>query len=190
MEDYNQLPDAELLARCLKKDADAWEALVRRYQRLVSSITVRFKLPAADAADILQGVFIALYKQMGSLQKESRLSSWLITVTVRECWKLRQRQGVQETVGEDQWAQIADQEIVPPLDEEFLAYERQHLVRRAFEDLSPQCRQILEQLFYQEVPATYAEISRRIGIPVASIGPTRGRCLEKLREQLRRVGFF
>ena len=192
-EDYRDFSDNDLLARCLENDAVAWEALVRRYQRLISSIAIKFKLSPTDSGDILQSVFIALYQQMANLRKDSRLSSWLITVTVRECWKLRERNGAHEALAdEEQWALLAEHphQIVPPIDEEILALEQQHLVRRAFSFLSPQCRQLLEQLFYQELPATYTEISRRVGMPVASIGPTRGRCLEKLREELQNLGFL
>jgi RNA polymerase sigma factor (sigma-70 family) len=192
-EDYRDFSDNDLLARCLENDTDAWEVLVRRYQRLISSIAIKFKLTPADSGDVLQSVFIALYQQMANLRKDARLSSWLITVTVRECWKLRERNGAHEALAdEEQWALLAQQphQIVPPIDEEILALEQQHLVRRAFTFLSPQCRQLLEQLFYQELPATYTEISRRVGMPVASIGPTRGRCLEKLREELQNLGFL
>src|SRR6185295_12655671 len=93
MSDLDVLPDSQLIASCLKKDADAWEALIRRYQRLIASITAKFRLAPDDAADIFQAVFIALLKQLPSLHKQSKLSSWFITVTVRECWKLRQRSG-------------------------------------------------------------------------------------------------
>lgn len=192
MEHYPQFSDDDLIARCLDKDAAAWETLVLRYQRLITSITVKFGLSMADAADILQSVFIILYEQMGSLRQRTRLSSWLITVTVRECWKLRARRKDDLPLASEQWAEMAEHpdHVSPALEEELLALERQHLVRRALEQLPPQCRQILEQLFYQETPSSYAEISRRLGIPIASIGPTRGRCLEKLREKLSEVGFF
>src|ERR1051325_7981672 len=103
MWDLQSLPDAELISLCLKKDAGAWEALIRRYQRLIASITAKFKLQADDAADVFQSVSIILFKQLGSFNRESKLSSWFITVTVRECWKLRQKSGRTVVLDDPAW---------------------------------------------------------------------------------------
>ncbi|MEK7831832.1 MAG: sigma-70 family RNA polymerase sigma factor, partial [Acidobacteriota bacterium] len=67
---------------------------------------------------------------------------------------------------------------------------RQHLVRRAVELLPEQCRRMIEQLLFPDEPLPYAEISRQLGMPVASIGPTRARCLDKLKSALQKIGFF
>jgi DNA-directed RNA polymerase specialized sigma24 family protein len=71
-----------------------------------------------------------------------------------------------------------------------LSLERQHLVRQAIALLPGQCRRLLEQLFYRDLPTPYTEISRQLGMPVASIGPTRARCLNKLKASLKKIGFF
>lgn len=192
MPDYLQLNDVELIVLCLEKDADAWETLIRRYQRLISSITFKFKLTAEDSADIFQAVCLILLQQMPQLKREAKLSSWLITVTVRECWKLRERSKKTPVSYEEELppeAEIADptRQLV---EADILQVEQQQLLRRGLELVSEQCRQLLEQLFYRETPAPYAEISRQLGIPVASIGPTRARCLGKLKESLKKIGFF
>ncbi len=192
MPDYKLLNDAELIAKCLEKDAEAWEVMVRRYQRLIASITYKFKLSPEDSADIFQAVCIVLMQQMSSLKADAKLSSWLITVTVRECWKLRERNNKTEAMDDDaldRASEIPSQEH-HLMEEEILTYERQHLIRRAMESLSEQCRALVEHLFYQETPTAYAEISRQLGMPVASIGATRARCLEKLKDGLKKIGFF
>ena len=186
------LNDAELIAKCLEKDADAWEVLVRRYQRLIASITYKFRLSADDAADVLQAVCLILFQQMASLKKDVKLSSWLITVTVRECWKLRERNKQVDLLADEDLeraAEIPSQEHLLR-DEEIVQLEQQHLIRRQLEILSDQCRGLLEHLFYREPPTAYAEISRQLGMPVASIGPTRARCLEKLKDALKKSGIF
>lgn len=76
------------------------------------------------------------------------------------------------------------------MDETLVTVERQHLIRRAIELLPDQCRLLIKELFYRDDPAPYTEISRQLGMPVASIGPTRGRCLDKLKEALKKNGFF
>jgi RNA polymerase sigma factor (sigma-70 family) len=191
MLDYVKLSDIDLIARCLENDAGAWESLVRRYQRLIASITIKYGLTSDDSADVLQSVCLALLQQLPNLRNQEKLSSWLITVTVRECWKLRQRGSRSTFLDEEQWERVAEtpDQAQQLIEGQLLTIERQRLIRRSVELLPPQCRQLIEYLFYAPSPITYAEISRHLNIPVASIGPTRGRCLAKLKENLKKVGF-
>jgi len=192
MADYVRLADADLIARCLDQDAEAWEALVRRYQRLIASITFKYGLSPEDTADIAQSVCVALFQQLPSLRNQGKLSSWIITVTVRECWKFRRRQVPTESLDNPERearSEFADPSQQAP-DEWLLSLERHHLLQRGIEPLPEQCRQLIKYLFYGEEALTYAEISRRMGMPIASIGPTRARCLEKLRASLKNIGFF
>lgn len=166
--------------------------LVRRYQRLIASITFKYGLSSEDAADISQSVCVTLFEQLPSLRKQDKLSSWIITVTVRECWKFRRRQVPTESLDNPEretHSELADPSQELP-DEWLLSLERSHLLQRAVEPLPAQCRQLIEHLFYGEEALPYAEISRRMGMPVASIGPTRARCLEKLKASLKKIGFF
>ncbi len=191
MSDYVQLSDIELIERCLEEDAEAWEQLIRRYQRLIASITVKFSLNSEDAADVFQSVCLTLLQQLPDLRNQARLSSWLITVTVRECWKLRHRRPRVYSLDDAEWERIAEtqDQAQQLIDGYLLMVERQYLIRRSIEMLSPQCRNLLEHLFYTIPPTPYTEISRQLNIPVASIGPMRGRCLAKLREKLKNYGF-
>jgi RNA polymerase sigma factor (sigma-70 family) len=191
MADYLKLSDEELIARCLEKDAEAWEVLVRRYQRLIASVTFKFGLSGTDAPDVFQAVCMALFQQLADLRDQAKLSSWLITVSVRECWKIKERKRASETREVSEWRETRNgHDVEPPaVEADMLALERQHMVRRAVDLLPLQCRRLIEHLFYHESPATYAEISRSFGIPIASIGPTRGRCLAKLRTNLKNLGF-
>lgn len=184
------LTDAELIRLCLTQDAHAWETLIRRYQRLIASIAFRYRLTTEDAEDIFQAVCITLYQQLPELRKTEKISSWLITVTVRECWKFRRRI-TPDRLEDEEWERLPEAADPDHLaDESLLRLERQHLLRRGVESLQANCRELIERLFYQDVPASYEEISRQLGLPVASIGPTRGRCLEKLKKALTELGFF
>ena len=183
--------DADLVARCLAQDAGAWEALLRRYQRLVASITLKFGLSPEDGADILQTVFMALYQQLPALRKQDKLSSWIITVTVRECLKLRRRMvptASLDTPEKSLADNLLDARALP--EAAMLALEQQQAVWQSVEALNDPCRQLLGELFFRAEPLPYAEISRQLAMPVASIGPTRARCLEKLKFALKKNGFF
>jgi RNA polymerase sigma factor (sigma-70 family) len=192
MADYSRLSDSELLTRCLADDAAAWETLVRRYQRLVASVTFKYGLTQEDAADVLQAVFLTLFQQLDTLREQTKLSSWIITVAVRESWKLRQRSGKTASLDAPEWAaanELADEAHLR-LEADILKLQRQHIVRRAIELLPKRCRELLNLLFYSETPLSYAELSQQIGIPIASIGPTRLRCLDKLKINLAQENFF
>lgn len=186
------LSDANLIGRCLNSDPDAWETLIRRYQRLIASITFKYRLSAEDAADILQSVFMTLHQQLPSLKNQEKLSSWLITVTVRECWKFRKRQILTDSIDsqdDDATSEIEDQSHISS-DESLMLIEKQQTLRRAVEMLPEPCRGLIEHLFYRDEPSSYAVISAKLGMPVASIGPTRSRCLEKLKSSLKKSDFF
>jgi RNA polymerase sigma factor (sigma-70 family) len=190
MSESSELSDAELISRCLGKDAQAWEILIRRYQRLIASITAKFKLSREDAADVFQAVSIVLFKQLPVFKRESKLSSWFITVTVRECWKLRQKSARSSPLDEQDWRAIAESADpdASTAEERVLSIERQHFVRTGINNLSEQCRSLLRKLFYSE-QTSYAELSSELGMAVPSIGPTRGRCLARLKLELEKMGY-
>src|SRR5215470_11563358 len=133
MSERGAFSDAELILRCLNKDADAWEILIRRYQRLVASITAKFRLSREDAADVFQLVSIDLFKQLSAFNRESKLSSWFVTVTVRECWKLRRKSGRNTTIEDPAWNEIAESADpgAATSEDQVLMLERQHSVRTA-----------------------------------------------------------
>src|SRR5215467_7498942 len=79
--------DPELVEECLSGEAAAWEALVFRYQRLIYSIPVKLGFSQDDAADVFQSICLKLVEKLETLRDHSKLGSWLITATTRECWR-------------------------------------------------------------------------------------------------------
>ena len=191
MSDLSGLSDSELISRCLRKESEAWETLIRRYQRLIASITAKFKLTRDDAADVFQLVSFALFKQLSHFNRDAKLSSWFITVTVRECWKHRQKSGRYAAAEDGDWDSVADQADpgAATSEDQVLRWERQHVIRTAIDQLTEQCQRLLRKLFYTDEPLSYAQLSADVGMPVASIGPTRARCLERLKAALEKMGY-
>ncbi len=188
-ESFAKRDDGELIAACLEGDPVAWEALVMRYQRLIYSIPVKARLSPDDAADIFQSVCLKLYEKLASLRDHGKISSWLITTTKRECWRvaaLNRREGARTDSGEDDSpdgvSQIPSQGLLADEQREIL--EQQQIIRESVESLSERCRDLLTMLFYQKDDLSYSDIAVRMKMPVASVGPTRARCLEKLRKLL------
>jgi RNA polymerase sigma factor (sigma-70 family) len=180
--------DSEIVKACLQGSSAAWEALIRRYQRLIYSIPLKARLSQDDAADIFQSVCLKLYEKLESLRDHEKLSSWIITTTTRECWRLANRQRKEKPAdsstgdeGEESLQQLASQ--APLIDQQGILLEQQQTVRQAVWALPERCKDLVTLLFYKD-ELSYAEIARQMDMPVASIGPTRARCLEKLKKLL------
>jgi len=161
-------------------DNEAWDALVERYAPLIWSICRRYRLTEAEAADVGQNVWLYLVGQLDKLRDPAALAGWLVTTTQRECGRaLRTAHGLQAAGHELDLETIPDKETVTA-EEGLLAAERHAALREAFTRLPPRYQQLLTFLM-ADPPVPYAQISARLGIPVGAIGPTRGRCLNKLR---------
>lgn len=182
---YKSLGDSELVGLCLGGDSQAWEALIVRYRRLIFSIPVKFNFASADASDVFQAVCLKLIEHLHELKDETKVSAWLITTTTRQCIHLRAQRMRESTSDEDFEDPPADGVNV---EEVQIQTQEQQSVRDAVEKLPDRCRHLLELLYFSATNPSYEEISATMKMPVASIGPTRARCLEKLRTVLRRRG--
>jgi RNA polymerase sigma factor (sigma-70 family) len=165
--------------RARNDDKQAWDALVERYSPLVRSICRRYRLSGPDAADVGQNVWLRLVEQLDRLRDPAALPGWLVTTTQRECCQFvrtaRRRHVLERVPDADD---ILGQTGV--VEQELLAVELGAALRGAFCQLPPGHQQLIS-LLIQDPPVPYAEISARLGIPVGSIGPTRSRCLNRLR---------
>ena len=187
--DLAGLSDRELVAACLDGDAAAWEALILRYKRLIYSIPIKNGFSVVDASDVFQSVCVLLLERLPSLRDHNKISSWLMTTTTRECWRVAaqwKRESAASThdaeTGRDRMSEIASGELLS--DELQALLEQQHTVRHAVATLPERCQKLISMLFYDKDEPSYVDIARRMRIPVSSVGPTRARCLEKLKKEL------
>jgi RNA polymerase sigma factor (sigma-70 family) len=182
-------PDTELVAACLRGEQAAWDALVDRYSALIYSIPLKYGLSEADAADVFQSVCLTLLEKLGSLREPRGLSAWIVTTTTRACWAA----GRKHSQSERTQAGLNELDLPDPLplpEDEILALERARQVRLAVEHLPPRCRELVQALFGEsESNASYRDLAARLGMPVNSVGPTRARCLARLRRLLAEVGY-
>jgi RNA polymerase sigma factor (sigma-70 family) len=171
---------ADLVARARNGDKQAGDALVDLYAPLIWSICRRHGLGDADAEDVGQNVWLKLVNQLETIRVPAALPGWLATTTRRECGRLlRAAPEVREAGHMDGTQAIADDDA-PAAGEELLAAERHAALREALTHLPPCCQQLIALLAQDPAPS-YAHISTRLGIPEGSIGPSRARCLDKLR---------
>ncbi len=180
-----------LIAKCRRGDHRAWATLVERFQRLVYSVPKRIGLSEEDCADVFQTTFLALHRYLDRIEQSSTVPKWLTVTASRESFRIKrsyakapisfeQNEGTLEDVLAVEEAQI---------DEQVVLASNADTVQQAILDLQEKCRDLLTALYIEE-DVSYQEISDRLGIAVGSIGPTRARCIEKLRSMLKRVGFF
>ena len=178
----DQRPNADLLCRAAAGDQGAWEQLVDRYAGLVWSVTRDFRLADGDRADVAQTTWLRLLEHVDRIDDPSRLGAWLVTTARRECLRvLELRRRVVVSSFEDGVQDAPAPE--PEVDDGLLAAERARDVRRAVDSLPPRWRALMGMLMADPAPS-YAEISAVLDLPVGSIGPTRGRCLDRLRTLL------
>lgn len=181
--------DKQLLLACRRGEEAAWEALVRRYQRLIYAIPQRAGLDADSAAEVFQEVFMTLLQKVDHIEQPERLHAWLVTTARRKTWRAisRQRPERQGNVAEesdenDAMLNLPDNAPLP--DEMMAKLEEQHRVRAALAALDDRCKKLLTLLYYTTEPPSYSVIAAELGTPEGSIGPTRARCLKKLTRLL------
>ncbi len=170
---------AGLVRAAAAGDRRSWERLVDQFARLIWSITADFKLTESDAADVSQTTWLRLLEHIDRIEYPDRVGSWLAATARNECLRsLAARKRV--TLAHDDEMLAGALAAEPEVDERILADERDLLVRDALSRLPSRSQRLLE-LLMADPPTSYLEISNEMGLPVGSIGPTRGRCLAQLR---------
>jgi len=170
----------DLVTRARDGDKAAWDELVERFAPLVWSICRRFRLSDADSSDVGQTVWLYLIEQLPTLREPAALPGWLATTTRRECLRV-----AKSTRGREQREVSTDPDLTVDVDahavdEWLLVEERNAALRAAFAQLPVRCQRLLSMLL-EDPPVNYSDISAQLAIPIGGIGPTRSRCLEKLR---------
>jgi RNA polymerase sigma factor (sigma-70 family) len=183
-------PDARLVRECLRGSDEAWAALLDKYKNLIFSIPVKQGIPRDAAADVFQRVCLLLLAELPQLRKAEALPMWLIQVTSRECHRWRRQEQPRGAHQEDGEAEMARAEDGRPLPEEIVGQliEEQAL-RDAVTSLSPQCRDLVAMLFFEDPPRSYDEAARSLGMAGGSVAFLRARCLTRLRRALEKARF-
>jgi RNA polymerase sigma factor (sigma-70 family) len=173
--------DADLIRACRAGDEAAWDVLVERYQKLVYTIGRRAGLEHDQASEVFQRVFAALVEQLDNIEYPEHIGAWLVTTARREAWRARRRERTGALVLGNATEQLRSVQSDHQPDERVLRLEERDAVRAALEALDGRCRTLLILLFDAAEPLSYAEVAATLGVSAGSVGPTRARCLEKLR---------
>jgi RNA polymerase sigma factor (sigma-70 family) len=179
--------NAELVRAASAGDETALRELVARHSGLVWSVARSHRLSHADAGDVVQSTWLKLVQHLGAIKNPEAVAAWLATTARRECLRVIDDSRIEIPLGDDL---PEPQDKRAELDEAQLRSERDSLLWQAVSLLGPD-DQALVRMLASDPPASYAEISAALDMPIGSIGPTRARCLERLRarcEQLSASG--
>lgn len=158
----------------------AWTWLFRRYNPLVVATARRYGLNPTECEDAAQTTWMSLFENIGQLREDAALGGWLATTAAREAQRSARRRARETPTDE-----IQDRPQAPGPDVVDLLARRATIeaMRRCIGRLSERERELVESLLDPQ-PASYRQISTRLGMPIGSIGPTRRRALRKLQTLL------
>lgn len=173
-------------------DAGAWRALVERFSGLVWSVARGHGLSAADAEEVYQTTWLRFAEHVGRLKEPDRAGAWLATTARHECFRVARARTRVDLTG--------DLDALPPqvddrspetavVESEESAAELAVLrgVWESFQALPARCLRLLRALLATP-PPSYADVAAAFEMPIGSIGPTRARCLARLRDLLTERG--
>jgi RNA polymerase sigma factor (sigma-70 family) len=179
--------DPRLVKECLAGNEEAWSQLIDKYKALIYSIPVKYNLPPHEAADVFQSTCMELLTRLPELRKPRALPKWLMQVAHHQCFRVKRQQ--QRLVSRDAEPDLPDPQT-PAIAETLVQQtQEEQMLREAMGNLSPQCRRLVELLFFETPARPYAEVAAELGLALGSIGFTRQKCIERLRRNLDELGF-
>ncbi len=171
----------DLVEAAASGEQEAWNRLVDQFMPLVWSVTRTYRLAGRDAEDVSQTVWLRLVEHLTDIREPRALPKWIITTARNESLRLikaNRRTLPLDPLDDSTMAVGADSSEV---EANLLRAERHQALRDGLAELAPRQRELL-LLLVADPPISYGEISRLLDMPVGSIGPTRARCLTRLRE--------
>ena len=184
--------DAELLGAARNGDEEAWEQIITRYQSLVNTISRRHRLAPYDANDVSQYVWMQLLAHIDRLREPQALRGWISATTRHRCYEILRTHKRSVSVDPlvicrielvDTAARRTNSESRFAVDDDLLRAEQRRAIRQGLAELT-ETQQHLLLLLVADPPVPYCEISRRMNVPIGSIGPTRARLLKKLQNSV------
>ncbi|MGH9076864.1 MAG: RNA polymerase sigma factor [Acidimicrobiales bacterium] len=170
---------ADLVRAAAGGDQRAWNALVDRFASTIWAIARSHRLGTSDASDVSQTTWLRLVENLDRINQPERVGAWLATTARRESLRVLRQSGRQAAAGDDLETAADPAPDLSP-DHRLLCAERDRMVSGLVEQLPARSRLLL-QFLSADSPMSYYHISEAMGMPIGSIGPTRGRALDQLR---------
>ena len=162
-------------------DEDAFGQIVTELSPMLWQVARAAGLSSSDAEDVVQTTWIRLLTHLSDIHTSGALTAWLVTTTKREAWRVRAEERRRQPIDEDWLDALPDPG--PGLEEKVIVDDQRRALWVAIGKLSRRCQELLRIVAFVPRP-DYQAVAAELGIPVGSVGPTRGRCLAKLRALL------
>ncbi len=172
---------ANLVRAARQGSEDALGQIVTELSPLLWQVARAAGLSAGDAEDVLQTVWLRLVAHLDGIHDSAALTGWLVTTTRREAWRVRAAGRRQLPADHEAFDELPDEK--PGSEEQVIVDDERRVLWAAIGRLSARCQELLRIIAFSPRP-DYTAVAAALGMPVGSIGPTRGRCLAKLRAQL------
>jgi RNA polymerase sigma factor (sigma-70 family) len=157
-------------------DQSAWSALVARFRGRILRVTRAHGLNHHQADDVAQETWLRLFRNVGGVRNPEALGAWIDTTARRESLRAIRGGRREDLTGEELGVEVT----TPDDPDAELLQERRAELASALEQLPEHQRRLIESLIGEPEP-TYAAVAEQLGLPIGSIGPTRGRCVKRLR---------
>jgi RNA polymerase sigma factor (sigma-70 family) len=169
----------DMVAAAGDGDQAAWSDLVARFRGRVIRVARAHGLYAHQADDVAQETWLRLYRSLDTVRDPFSLGAWIETTARRESLRALVGRRREELTGDD----IGVDRPASDEPDDGVLEERKAALARGMAKLNGRQRALMESLLAEPAPS-YTDVSVRIGIPIGSIGPTRGRCVKRLRQEL------
>jgi RNA polymerase sigma factor (sigma-70 family) len=176
---------AQLVGKAISGDQAAWNEIVERFATRVWAICRAYRLRQADSADVFQQTWLRVLQNLDSLREPDSLGAWIATTCRHEALAVIRRGKRAQPVGDPRLLDLAAEPIEDP-EPPTLVADRNAELWQAFHRLSERCQEVLRLLIVEveDGRPSYEFAAAALGVPVGSLGPTRGRCLDRLRRYL------
>jgi RNA polymerase sigma factor (sigma-70 family) len=172
---------AALVSAVRQGSDDALGQIVTEFSPLLWHVARGAGLSSSDAEDVLQTVWMRLLEHLEEIRSPTALAGWLVVTTRREAWRVRAAERKQVPADQESFAELPDP--APGSEEQVMVEDQRRALWTAIRRLSPRCQELLRIIAFVPRP-DYAGVAAELGMQIGSIGPTRGRCLAKLRALL------
>jgi RNA polymerase sigma-70 factor (ECF subfamily) len=190
--------EAQLLARCRRGEANAWDELFDRHYAAAGRFIVQLAsdFTREDVEEVCQEVFLSVIRNLNSFHGDSQFQTWLFRIATNKARDYRERKqaakrgGGQVTLS----LQAEDAETgltldppssAPSPDVDLLNVERAELVRDALDQVGEPCREIIELRYFGDL--SYDELSQSLGLNPKTVSSRLSKCLDKLEGVARKI---
>ena len=190
--------EAQLLARCRRGDADAWDELFDRHYAAAGRFVFRLAsdFSREDVEEVCQEVFLSVIRNLNSFHGESQFQTWLFRIAANKARDYRERQHAAKRGGGQTLLSLhaEDSETgltldppsnAPSPDVDLLNVERAELVREALDQIGEPCREIIELRYFGDL--SYEELSRELKLNPKTVSSRLSKCLDRLEAVARKI---